>query len=127
MKLYVTRDSVAAGDDLHAPHRVEMDGPTQEDVEAAIARVLAAGYLPRISGDKATWSVTSNRVLAVVAQEWRAPKLLWSFDQSYRGLDTANGRLRLHFNYHAQHDPDVVLELLSQLRLRAVSDDPDQE
>lgn len=127
MKLYVTRDSVAAGDDVDAPHLLEMDGPAQDDVGAAIAKILATRYLPRVSGGKATWSVTSRRILAVVAQEWRAPRLLWSADSSYRGLDTAGGKLRLHFNYHAQQSPDVVLEILSHVRLRVLSDDPDPE
>ncbi len=125
MKLYVTRDSVAAGDDVDAPHRLEMEGPAEDDVGAAIAKVLAAGYLPRVSGGKATWSVASNRILGVVAQEWRSAKLIWNPDPSYRGLDTANGKLRLHFNYHAQHDPDLVLEILSDVRLRAPSDGAD--
>lgn len=120
MKLYLTRDSVAAGDDVDAPHLMEIEGPATEDVGAAIARVLATGYLPRISGGKATWSVASNRIIAVVAQQWPQPKLLRSYDTSYKGLDVNEGKLRLHFNYHAQEEPETVLQILRRVRLTAI-------
>ncbi len=120
MKLYLTRDSVAAGDDVDAPHVMEMEGPTTEDVGAAIAAVLAAGYLPRIFEGNASWSVTSNRIIAVVAQQWPEPKLLHGHDSSYKGLDIRDGKLRLHFNYHQQEDPDTVVEILRRIRLNAI-------
>ena len=125
MRLLITRHSVAAGDDVDAPHLVEMDGPAGEDLEAAIAKVVASGYLPHVSGGRATWSVSSGRVLAVVAQEWPAPKMLWGVDRSYRGLDIVRGTLRLHFSYHTQHDPELVRDILGGLRLRAVTESPD--
>lgn len=120
MKLYLTRDSVAAGDDLHAPHVLKMQGPSDEDYGVAICRVLASKYLPPISGGKATWSVASNKILAVVAQQWAQPKLLRGYDTSYNGLDVRGGLLRLHFNYHAQEDPETVLEVLRRIRLNAI-------
>ena len=97
-----------------------MDGPDREDVEAAIATVVASGYLPHISGGRATWSVSSGRTLAVVAQQWSGPRLLWGIDRSYRGLDIANGTLRLHFSDHLQQAPELVLEVLDRVRLRAI-------
>lgn len=120
MKLYLTRDSVAAGDDVDAPHFMEIEGPTTEDLGAAIARVLATGYLPRISGGKATWSVASNRVVAVLAQQWSQPKLLYGYDTSYKDLDVVEGRLRLHFNYHGQEEPETVLRILRRVRLTVI-------
>jgi len=122
VRLLVTRDSVAAGDDIDAPHQIELDGPAGEDLEAAIGTVLASGYLPHISGGRASWSVSSGRVLAVVAQQWTAPKMLWGMDRSLRGLDVSKGTLRMHFSYHTQLDPQLVYEVLSRLRLRAVSE-----
>jgi hypothetical protein len=122
VRLLVTRDNVAASDDLDAPHRMELDGPAGDDVEAAIGIVVASGYLPHISGGRATWSVSSGRVLAVVAQEWPAPKMLWGVDRSHRGLDIARGTLRMHFSYHLQLDPKLVYDVLGRLRLRAVSE-----
>jgi hypothetical protein len=123
VRLLATRDSVAAGDDVDAPHLLEMDGPPGEDLEAAIAMVLRTGYLPSISGGRATWSVSSGTVLAVVAQEWAAPKMFWRMEPSYRGLDVVRGTLRLHFSYHAQHPPETVYEILRRLQLRADVDD----
>jgi len=122
VRLLVTRDSVAAGDDVDAPHRIELEGPEDENVEAAIAAVVASRYLPHVSGGRATWSVSSGRVLAVVAQEWPAPKMLWGVDRSHRGLDIARGTLRMHFSYHLQLDPKLVYDVLGRLRLRAVSE-----
>lgn len=120
MKILVTRDSVAAGDDIHAPHAMTMKGPSEVSVMAAIDAVLAGGYLPRIAGGRATWSVASNMLLAVVAQQWREPKILGAVvEDSYEGLDSAGGALRLHFSYHAQQDPDVVFEVLDRVRLNA--------
>ena len=110
---------------MDAPHLVEMDGPAGEDLEAAIATIVGSGYLPHVSGGRATWSVSSGRVLAVVAQEWPAPRMLWGVDRSYRGLDIVRGTLRLHFSYHAQHPPELVFDVLGHLRLRANTDAPE--
>ena len=118
MKLYLTRDSVHAGDDGDAPHEhtLVIAGPT---LEQALAAVREARYLPSISGGNATWSVASNRPIAVLAQQWPAPRLLFLTDADVRGLDWHGDTLRLQFNYHAQTDPELVLDVLRRLRLRA--------
>ncbi len=120
MKLYVTRGSVAAADDVHAPHLLRIGGPPTEHVGAAIQKVLATGYLPQIQGGEATWSVVSNRPIAVVAQQWAEARLLHSHESSYEGLDVRSGKLRLHFNYHAQLDPEIVWRVLWGFRLTAL-------
>ena len=125
VRLLATRDSVAAGEDVDVPHLLEMDGPAGEDLEAAILAIHASGYLPRISGGRATWSVSSGRVLAGIAQEWPGPRMLWGVDLSHRGLDIIRGTLRLHFSYHAQHSPELTYEILGRLRLRANIGDPE--
>jgi hypothetical protein len=119
MKLYVTRDSVAAADDVDAPHQLQIAGPPVDHVGAAIEKVLATGYLPQMQGGRATWSVVSNKPIAVVAQQWAKPQLIHSHESSYEGLDVRDGKLRLHFNYHAQLDPEIVLEVLRRFRLTA--------
>lgn len=119
MNLYVTRESVAAGDDVDAPHARTFAIPDAAPLEAALATVLAAHYLPSVSGGLATWSVTSNIPLAVIAQQWSAPRMLFRTSEDLKALDRAPGLLRLHFNYHAQLDPEIVLEVLRRLRLRA--------
>lgn len=119
MNLYVTRESVAAGDDVDAPHARTFAIPDAPPLDAALATVLAARYLPSISGGLATWSVTSNIPLAVIAQQWSAPRMLFLTSRDLEALDRAPGMLRLHFNYHAQIDPEIVLEVLRELHLRA--------
>ena len=119
MRLYVTRDSVAAMDDLLAPHTLKIAGPATQHVGAAIKEVLAARYLPHIEGGKATWSVVSNKPIAIVAEQWAEPRLVDRHATSYEGLDIRNGTLRLHFNYHAQLDPEIVWDVLWRLRLTA--------
>jgi len=46
---------------------------------------------------------------------------MWKLFRSARAESghAAQGQLRLHFNYHAQLDPEIVLEVLRRLRLRA--------
>ena len=118
VNIYLSRDSVCAGDDGDAPHSKQIvvaDGASIEDILSNLSR---SGYLPSIAGGKATWSASSNVPLGVVAQEWAKPKLFFRiFDDL---LDIEDKTLRIHFSYHTQIDPDVVYEVLSRLTLRAV-------
>lgn len=118
-ELYVTRESVAAGDDVDAPHARTFALPQGASLETALATVMSARYLPSIAGGLATWSVASGIPLAVIAQQWPAPRMLFRTSKDLAALDRPSGVLRLHFNYHAQLDPEVVLEVLRRLRLRA--------
>jgi hypothetical protein len=119
MNLYVTRESVAAGDDADAPHARTFALAEAASLETALAAVISAGYLPSIRGGLATWSVTSNIPLAVIAQQWPAPRMLFLTTRELEVLDRSSGTLRLHFNYHAQIDPEIVLNVLRELHLRA--------
>jgi len=119
MTVRVTRESVAAGDDIDAPHERTFALPAGTSLETALATVMSARYLPSISGGLATWSVASGIPLAVIAQQWQAPRMLFGVSDNPDALDRAPGLLRLHFNYHAQLDPEIVLEVLRRLRLRA--------
>jgi len=119
MNLYVTRESVAAGDDVDAPHARTFALPQGATLETALATVMSARYLPSISGGLATWSVASGIPLAVIAQQWQVPRMLFGAGDDPDVLDHEHGQLRLHFNYHAQLDPEIVLEVLRRLRLHA--------
>lgn len=116
MKLHITRDSVAAGDDVDAPHDREMDLPEGCTVEQAVTLIFEADYLANIVGGKATWSIVSNRPIAVGAQQWENPKMLSAFPYEFGELNVENGVLHIHITYHAQQDPDVVFEVLRHLR-----------
>jgi hypothetical protein len=119
MKIYTTRASVHPGDDGDAPHATTIDLPGEISVNTAIEKIIASRYLPSISGGNATWSVMSSIPIAVAAQQWEAPRYYHLYDGLDR-LDIAAGTLRLHFNYHAQIDPEIVFRIFWGVRLRAV-------
>ena len=114
MLLCLSRDSVAAGDDVES-HDKNFEVDSRKALLLAIAEITQDRYLPLIQGGKATWVVRASRggrVLAVVAQKWdrweRATLLVEpSIDMSQIG-DT------LHFQYFAQRDEaDVIGDLRS--------------
>ena len=115
MDILITRDSVAAGDDIEAPHERTLSFPDGMSLEEIIGKVSSSGYLASITGGKATWSVVSRAPLAVVAQQWSKPRLLVWRPQSISALRSKHGIPHLHFNYHAQQDPEVVCEVLMRL------------
>ncbi|TGD82970.1 hypothetical protein [Hymenobacter wooponensis] len=117
MTISLTRDSVAAGDDANAPHTYRFIVPDHTSVAEILRLILAQSYLATISGGKATWSVESGRPVAVVAQQWTEAKLLCWQAPTLTHLDFAANTLYLHFNYHAQIEPEVVYQVLSRLKL----------
>ena len=114
MEIHVTRDDVHAGDDPEARTFSLPDGtPIQEIIE----HIVASRYLAQISGGQATWSVVSGFPLAVVAQQWDKPLRVPWRPIEISQLDCRNGVIYLHFNYHTQIDPDIVLRVLKDLKL----------
>lgn len=119
MKVYVSRRSVGAGDDVEAPHKREFSFQEGTSLKEALTKIQRS-YLPRIEGGHATWSVTSNVPVAVIAQQWVEPKMLVQPPEELKALDTNQGILRLHFNYHAQMDPQLVYDVLWGFQLNAI-------
>jgi hypothetical protein len=118
MTILATRSSVHPGDDGDAPH-ARTFATDASDVGAAIRAVVASGYLPAIDGGAATWSVTSAVPLAVVAQQWPAPRLLMLSSADQSRIERSGNTLRLRFNYHAQYDPELVFAIVRELRMHA--------
>jgi hypothetical protein len=116
----MSRASVCAGDDVDAPHGETLSFPDGTSVLEILTQVAQSGYLASVAGGEATWSATSNIPLAVIAQQWSRPKPLPRLSYSAPHLDVTGDILRIHFNYHAQFDPEVVYEVLSRLDLKAV-------
>lgn len=119
IKIHITRGSVAAADDVDAPHANELEIQDTDSVEEIVSAVYKAYPLPKISGGKASWSMVSNLPLAVISQQWDSPKLLHkapSIDKN--SLDIINGVIRIHFNYHAQIEPQILFDILARLRLK---------
>src|SRR5262245_30639776 len=103
MEVYATRDSVAAGDDADAPHARSFSLPAGLSVLDAIARIAGERYLPSIVGGKATWSVASGFPIAVLAQQWPAPRAVtWWQPTKPSDLERRKAAIALHFSYHAQ-------------------------
>jgi hypothetical protein len=94
--LHLTRDSVAAGDDLDAPHRSTLLVPDDQITEALVAAIHASGYLPRIADGVATWSVVSDRPLAVIAQQWPEPRMVSDLPHPPEQLRREAGGYRFH-------------------------------
>ena len=117
MKLVVSRDSVCAGDDADAPHVCDLSLPDDATLEDMARAVQQARFLPGIQGGKATWSVVSDVPLAVVAEQWSSPRMVCP-EAAEERPDVSEGVVHLHVNYHAQMDPETVLEVLSNLRLK---------
>ncbi|MFB7617886.1 hypothetical protein [Kitasatospora sp. NPDC056181] len=124
MRVQLTRDSVAMGDDTYAPHAGTRDVPDGTSLRWLLDEVLTTGYLATIAGGRATWIATTGdaragdagagdaragdaTVLAVLAQQWTAARLLPAGTAPLATLAGPDGTLRLHFTYRAQRDPEA--------------------
>jgi hypothetical protein len=52
LRLHLTRDSVAAGDDINAPHAKHMQIEGVATAIDVVNAVIQCGYLPNISGGR---------------------------------------------------------------------------
>lgn len=111
-----TRDAVHASDD---PEPFGFTIGNEASPAEVLRRAADRTWLPSIAGDRATWSIVSNDVLAVLAYEWPELRLMPFLDERMRAADRRDGVLRLHFNYHAQIDPELVYRVFWRMRLRA--------
>ena len=55
VKIRLTRDSVAAGDDVDAPHEKTFQLHPAERIASLVAKIRENRFLPTIHGGKATW------------------------------------------------------------------------
>ncbi|MEU5002258.1 hypothetical protein [Streptomyces sp. NPDC021622] len=125
MKIYLTRASVAAGDDHDAPHEDTRDLPAGMPLQEVVATVAKSGYLASIAEQittstgtaivkaDATWVLTSaGSAIAVVAQQWNEPLLLTHWDSELASLADGDGVVHWHFDYLCQQDPFAVYDEL---------------
>jgi hypothetical protein len=112
-EIVIWRDSVAAGDDVDAPHELKLTLPAHESLDSLVTRVIQSSSLASIAGGKATWILKSGeRALAVVAQQWPAASFLVSAEVSARSY-LSGGECDLEFVYWCQVDPDRVFDCLA--------------
>ncbi|MCG6497754.1 hypothetical protein [Kitasatospora sp. A2-31] len=109
MRVELTRDSVAMGDDVWAPHAAVREVPDDASVQDVLDAVRGTGYLASIAGGRATWiaETADGTALAVVAQQWPAARPLAAGQGPIAGLADAGGVVRLHFAYRMQADPEA--------------------
>jgi hypothetical protein len=110
--LIIWRDSVAAGDDGDAPHEVSVPTAPDATISEVVHRLARARYLASIIGGIATWIIQTDRPIAVVAQQWTAPRYLVSPDASIWSVVDHGARPHVHARYWCQVDPDLVFECL---------------
>lgn len=111
--LLLTRDSVAMGDDIYAPHPAPLDVAREADAIAVARAILAADYLA-FAGSKATWSLALGRDRVLFGCRGGGTFVLpdaagWS------GV-MAGEVDRLHVTYLAQEDPADILAVQAPTR-----------
>lgn len=117
MKIRLTRQSVCAADDCDAPHTMSITVPATTTVRDLVG-LIQREYIPgNIQGGKATWSVVTSVPIAVLAQQWPEPRILPLVEVGAARLADSDGNVTIHANYHAQIDPEIVLEVLRELKL----------
>jgi hypothetical protein len=115
MRVQVTRDGVgAADDDLRD---LTLNVPQADTLESLVTSVFGIHELPRIAGGLATWCLVSRWPLAVIAQQWPAPRIVPWPTPPISDCKIVDGTVQFHFTYLAQIDPEVVFEVLRRLRL----------
>ena len=113
----LTRASVAAGDDINAPHFKKIEINADWKIERILTKIINSNYLPLIAG-KATWSVAINKPIAVISQEYQnSIDLISSPDYPHQETKGFVDIKSIHFNYHAQQDAKTVLEVLRRFEL----------
>jgi hypothetical protein len=120
MKVHVTRDSVAQGDDVDAPHARQFTFPDGSSIQEIVNKIVGSGYLASIAGGYASWVVMSNIPIAVLAQQWPAARMLTLSRSDQDKTGPANGEITLYFEHHQQADPEAIyarLQLFARMQL----------
>ncbi|MCX7421236.1 MAG: hypothetical protein NT013_17070 [Planctomycetia bacterium] len=112
LSLSIERDSVCAGDDCDAPHRVSIQVHSESTLAQVLEVIQGMGYLAHIAGGCATWIVESDRPLAVMAEQWKTPRFLIASETRIAACQTNDGSRPLFFRYWCQVDPDRVFDCL---------------
>ena len=104
MRVVASREGVHAGDDPEILKFQVADDVRPEDL---LRRAAERKWLPSIEGGRATWSIDSNGVLAVLAQEWTDLKFPPDLEARMRTAIRTDGVLQLRLKYHRQIDPEA--------------------
>lgn len=85
----------------------------QEDatVSDVLLAMLQADYLPGIGGGRATWLVMGLKPVAVIAQQWTAPRWLISPDLPVEVARDPSGQYDFWVHYGGDTDPEKTCEI----------------
>ncbi|MCF6297634.1 MAG: hypothetical protein L3J08_06575 [Flavobacteriaceae bacterium] len=118
-KIKLTRESVAMADDISSPHFMEIEIQQEWTITEILKFIIDSGYLPKISGGEATWSVAIDEPIAVFTQnDSNAPMLICLPDYPHYGTMNFVKIEQVHFNYHAQKSTKEVFDVLSRFNLK---------
>jgi len=115
-ELLLTRDWVCWADSLESSNKKIIQIDPEWNINSILKEILSTNFIPKISGDHATWSVADKNPIAVIAQEWNEPMLICMPDFPYQGTNHFVDLKCLHFNYHMQIDPNEVYKVLHNYR-----------
>lgn len=83
------------------------DDATVSDVLLAMLR---ADFVPSIGGGRATWLLMGFKPVAVIAQQWTAPRWLVSPKLSVPVTRETSGQYDYWLHYGGDRDPDEMYE-----------------
>jgi hypothetical protein len=116
MKALMDRDSTCAADDIFS-HTQQIDLPETWTWEELVEFLWNSSDIPiKNSIGKSTWVLSSMGPIAVAAQEWDRPKLLFSTKMEQRLFHASDEVLHFHWSYIVQTDPDIVYEIISRIK-----------
>ena len=110
----IWRESVAAGDDVDAPHELEVKVEQNEPIDRTVEKILANRYLASIQGGKATWILMGRKPIAVLAQQWSKPHFLVEPTTCTEELIASTGDRQFEFLYWCQVEPHKVVDCIVQ-------------
>jgi hypothetical protein len=112
MRVVIWRDSVSMGDDVDAPREWKLQVAEAASIGTVVEAVLRSHYLANIAGGRATWFVEGTRPIAVVAQQWAAPRWLVDAQLPLAAVVRPDGRPHVEVRYWCQTDPERVYQCL---------------
>jgi hypothetical protein len=115
MKITINRDSVHPADDFTS-HIIELNVAENISWEDLIFFLWESSEVPKkISGGEATWALSSKGPIAVAAQQWKKPRLLFAPQMDKRVLLFSQNTYKLYWSYLGQIDPEIAFQVLSRM------------
>ena len=112
----VTRDSFSAADNLKAPHEYIATINPSSTVEALILAIFRK--LPTFDRKygTATWAITSKRLLAIISNQWDAPRMLLRSVRRMQDMVIIHDNTAyIHFCLYEDSDPDELYQTLDKV------------